>query len=78
MESEPYQSIIFLNTSKHFSMLSEQLACMALSPSPEISVETVDKYFLPKATVSFFIGLTFSLLVLEVYYERTLADKRRG
>lgn len=77
MESEPFQSIIFFEYSKHFSMLSEQLAYSALPINAQNPEKIIDKYFLPKLAVSLFVGLAFSLLILEVYYERALANKRR-
>jgi hypothetical protein len=58
-------------------MLSEQLAYLAIPSKASEETIVADKYFLPKLTVSLLIGLAFSLLILEVYYERALADKRR-
>ncbi|MFA5333290.1 MAG: S16 family serine protease [Candidatus Nanoarchaeia archaeon] len=75
-ESEPLQAIIFFEYSKQFSLLSEQLASQAISKENN---ETINDYtfMLPKLTISFLIGLLIALLVLEVYYERALFNKRQ-
>jgi uncharacterized protein len=75
-DSNPLQSIIFFEYSKQFSLLSEQLANQAIKKENN---EIIINYnlMLPKLTISLLIGLLIALLVLEVYYERQLYNKRK-
>jgi len=75
-DSEPFQAILFFEYSKQFSILSEELAHQAIPKNEKFIAET-DSMIIPKISISLLLGMLFSLIILEIYYEAALYNKRK-